>query len=401
MSTDDSPPPRTVARVLIAVLVYNGREFVPRTISSLGRLADSTVSHHVDVVVLDDASPEEGWSDELAELCRSHGLGYYCSPRNLGIPRNMSLGLLLAEDRSYDFVVILNSDVIVPANMVDAMVAAAMSASDIGTVTAWSNASSIFSLPNETADDVLSDQAVVDAVSAELFDEFAATTLDLPTGVGFCLMISSSAMAAVGLFDPVFGRGYCEEVDWCCRAAAAGFRNVLALGTFVYHVGSATNRTAGLLAPGEETVTVNEDIIDQRHPGYRAELHAWTERAPLDPFVQRALARLVSTRARTAGYVLEASWLRRLDPDPSGDGRVRIAVDPDGVGPLVAAEVDGWRSVVPVGSDGILAAVSSFVGCRPDEVRIHDRGSVAERLAELATASGVPVIVRHRYPERV
>ncbi len=391
----------TRARVLIAVLVYNGREFVPRTLASLARLSDSTVDHDVDVVVLDDASPEPGWSDDLAVLCRSGGLGYYCSPRNLGIPRNMSLGLLLGEDRNYDFVVILNSDVVVPANMVDAMVAAATSALDIGTVTAWSNASSIFSLPNETADEVLGDQATVDAVSAELFDEFAAATLDLPTGVGFCLMIPASAIAAVGLLDPVFGRGYCEEVDWCRRAVAAGLRNVLALGTFVYHVGSATTRTAGLLAPGEKTVSVNEDIIDQRHPGYRAELQAWTERAPLDPFVEQALARLVSTRARTAGYVLEASWLRRREVDPVGDARVRISVDPDGVGPLVEAEVDGWRSVVPVGPEGILAAVSTFVGCRPDEVRIHDRGSVSERLAELATESGVPVVVRHRYPERV
>ena len=391
----------TRARVLIAVLVYNGRAFVPRTIASLARLSGTTVDHDVDVVVLDDASPEPGWSEELAELCRTGGLGYYCTPRNLGIPRNMSLGLLLAEDRNYDFVVILNSDVIVPANMVNAMVAAATSASDIGTVTAWSNSSSIFSLPNETADDVLGDQAAVDAVSAELFDEFGMTTLGLPTGVGFCLMIPTSAVAAVGLFDPVFGRGYCEEVDWCRRAVEAGLRNVLALGTFVYHVGSATTRTAGLLAPGEKTVSVHEDIIDQRHPGYRAELHAWTERAPLVPFVERALARLVSTRARTSGYVLEASWLRRRKLDPAGDPRVRIAVDPDGVGPLVEAEVDGWRSVVPVGPDGILAAVSTFVGRRPDEVRIHDRGSVAERLAHLATESGVPVAVRHRYPERV
>jgi GT2 family glycosyltransferase len=391
----------TRSRVLIAVLVYNGRAFVPRTLDSLAHLKASTVDHDVDVVVLDDASPEPGWTEELALLSRERGLGFYTSPRNLGIPRNMSLGLMLAEDESYNYVVILNSDVVVPANMVDAMVAAATSGPDIGTVTAWSNSSSIFSLPNEMADDVLSDQRVVDAVSAELRDEFGSTVIDLPTGVGMCLMIPTSVVREVGLFDPVFGRGYCEEVDWCRRAVAAGRRNVLALGTFVYHVGSATTRTAGLLAPGEKTVNVNEDIIDQRYPTYRAELQAWVDAGTLEPFVARGLARLVSTRARTDGHVLEASWLRRRGPDPSGDNRVRITVDPDGVGPLVEAEVDGWRSVIPVGPEGILAAVSAFVGCRPEEVRIHDRGPVAERLAELAAESGVPVVVRYRYPERV
>ena len=123
------------------------------------------------------------------------------------------------------------------------------------------------------------------------------------------------------------------------------------------------------------------------------------------PLVERALARLVSARARSKGYVVEASWLRRSPVDEVVDGaldeRVRISVDPDGVGPLVEATVDGWRSVVPIGDDGILAGVSAFVGCRPDEVRIHDRGTVAERLAQLAGEAGVPVVVRHRYPERV
>lgn len=397
------------ARVLIAVLVYNGREFVPRTLDSLAALAGSTtqhdVHHDVDVVVLDDASPEPGWSEELATLCTERAIGYYCSPRNLGIPRNMSLGLMLAEDQSYDYVVILNSDVIVPANMVDVMVAAVQATHDVGTATAWSNASSIFSLPNELADEVLSEPAAVDAVSSELADEFGTEVLDLPVGVGFCLMIPIAAVAAVGLFDPVFGRGYCEEVDWCRRAVDAGLRNVLVPGAFVYHIGSATTRSAGLLAPGEKTVNVNEDIIDQRHPAYRAELQAWTDADPMRPLVERALARLVSSRARSKGYVVEASWLRRSSVsevvDGTVDDRVRISVDPDGVGALVEATVDGWRSVVPIGDDGILAGVSAFVGCRPDEVRIHDRGTVAERLAELAAEAGVPIVVRHRYPERV
>lgn len=387
-------------RVLVAVLVYNGRAFVPRTLTSLAALRTSTRHHDVDVVVLDDASPEPGWSDELASLSCQLELGYYCSPRNLGIPRNMNLGLLLAEDQGYDYVVILNSDVVVPGNMIDQMVAAAASASDIGTVTAWSNSASIFSIPNEVANDLFTDQVAVDDVSNELADAFGDEVLDLPVGVGFCLMIARETIAAVGLFDPVFGRGYCEEVDLCRRTVAVGLRNVLALGVFVFHMGSATTVDAGLLQPGEKTVHVNEDIIDQRHPDYRAELQAWVDDDRLAPALNRALARLVSSRARSAGYVLEASWLRR-QPVDGVDKRVRIAIDPDGVGPLVEALVDGWRTAIPVDEAGILAGVSSFVGCAPDEVRIHDRGLIAERLAQLCDDAGVSVVVRHRYPERV
>ena len=356
--------------------------------------------HQVDVVIFDDASPDPGWSQELAVLCSSLGVGYYCTPRNLGIPRNMNLGLLWAEQAGYDYVVILNSDVIVPLNMADAMVAAAECDPLIGSVTAWSNSVSIFSLPNIEPDTYLTESASVDAVSATVQREFGTQTIELPTGVGFCMMISRSAIAEVGLFDPVFGRGYCEEVDWCQRATERGLRNVLSPGAFVYHMGSATNREAGILAPGEQTVHTNEAIIDLRYPAYRAGLAAWSESKVIVPVVARGLARLISEAAQTHGYVVDASWLRR-SPEPSLDQRVRITINPDGPDPLVEAGVHGWRCPIPVGDDGILKAIAAFVGCQPTEVRLMDRGAIAQRLQAEADATGLPVAQLRRYPERV
>src|SRR5207248_9225574 len=81
-------------RVLLAVLVYNGQDFVPRCLESARRVMDHTDG--AGVLILDDCSPEPGWSDKLRELCDSLDIGYYRSPRNLGIPRNMNLGLLRA-----------------------------------------------------------------------------------------------------------------------------------------------------------------------------------------------------------------------------------------------------------------------------------------------------------------
>ena len=401
-TTTEHPVP--CRKVLIALLVYNGRSFVPRAVASAARLQsghrEASTLHHVDVVIFDDASPDPGWSEELAGLCSSLGVGYYCTPRNLGIPRNMNLGLLWAEKAGYDYVVILNSDVIVPLNMADAMVAAAESDPLIGSVTAWSNSASIFSLPNVEPDSFLTESASVDAVSATVHREFGKQTIDLPTGVGFCMMISRNAIAEVGLFDPVFGRGYCEEVDWCQRAAQQGLRNVLSPGAFVYHMGSATNREAGILAPGEQTVHTNEAIIDLRYPAYRAGLAAWSESKVIVPVVARGLARLISEAAQTHGYVVDASWLRR-SPEPSLDQRVRITINPDGPDPLVEAGVHGWRCPIPVGDDGILKAIAAFVGCQPTEVRLMDRGAIAQRLQAEADATGLPVAQLRRYPERV
>jgi GT2 family glycosyltransferase len=391
-------------RVLVALLVYNGRAFVPRAVESAARLqtisAQTVGTHTVDVVVFDDASPDPGWTAELGGLCASLQVGFYSTPRNLGIPRNMNLGLLRAEMAGYDYVVILNSDVIVPLNMVDAMVAVAVADPAIGSVTAWSNNVSIFSLPNDDSDHHLADAPTVDAVSEAMQSEFGTTAVDLPTGVGFCMMMSRHAIDEVGLFDPVFGRGYCEEVDWCQRAVQQGLRNVLSPGAFVFHMGSATNREAGILAPGEKTVHTNEAIIDLRYPAYRERLAAWSQSGAIEPVVARGLRRLVRDAAARHGYLVDASWLRR-SAEPSLDQRVRITINPDGPDPLVEARVGGWRCPITVNDHGILAAIAEFVGCAPTEVRLMDRGAIAERLQAEATAAGVAVASLRRYPERV
>jgi GT2 family glycosyltransferase len=402
--------PESRKSVLVALLVYNGRSFVPRTLESVAAMRDATIArgrNDIEVVIFDDASPDPGWSLQLADLCESHRLGYYCSPRNLGIPRNMTLAMLRAEAGNHDYVVLLNSDVIVPSNLVDAMVDAAVIAGNAGkpvaSITAWSNNASNFSLPNGDADRFLAHQHVVDQVSSTLADEFAGVAPELPVGMGFCFALSVAAMKSIGVMDPVFGRGYCEEVDWCCRATAAGWLHVLATNTFVYHMGSATTRLVGLLAPGEQTVQVNEAIIDDRHPDYRRRVAAWESSGGIEAEIDRALQRLVGDAARTRGYILEATWLPKNPTlaDATLEERAHIIVTPDGSGLLVEAVVDGFRTSIEVGADGILAAVASFVGIHPTEVRISDHGSVASQLEAAALAAGVRVERVVRYPERV
>jgi GT2 family glycosyltransferase len=407
--------PGAPARVLVALLVYGGREFTPAAVKSAAKMAAASTSL-VDVLILDDASPHPGWSEELRALCSECGVQYYRTPRNLGIPRNMNLGLLRAEAGRYDACVLLNSDVIVPLNMVDQLAEVAATDRRIASVTAWSNDVSVYSLPNSSPTE-LATQERVDAVSNSLADEFGASCVPLPVGVGFCLYLPRHAIAEVGIMDPVFGRGYAEEVDWCCRAVEAGMAHVLAPGVFVFHAGSATNKTEGLLRKGERSVQVNESIVDLRHGWYRDELTRWERAAPLDEPRARALRRLVTEAARSRGVVVEATWLHR--PRRADDSRVRVLVSPSGSGgqvgsglirsgPLarageaaVIAEVDGWSIDVPIGPDGVLGSVASLLGRRADEVRILERGPRSAELVVEAELSGVRLRDLARYPERV
>src|SRR5262245_61944304 len=153
------------ARVLLAVLVYNGRDFVDPCLASAAGIAAGR--HDVDVLVIDDCSPEPGFSDEVEARASELGFMYYRSPRNLGIPRNMNLGLLKGMADDYDYVILANSDVVFPANLVTSLVAAAVASDDIvGSVTASSNSVSVFSVPNDGGDPRLSDRERVDWISS-------------------------------------------------------------------------------------------------------------------------------------------------------------------------------------------------------------------------------------------
>jgi GT2 family glycosyltransferase len=385
------------ARVLLAVLVYNGREFVPRCLESAAGQQGAS-EHDVDVLVLDDCSPEPGWSDELEELSAKLHIGYYRSPRNLGIPRNMNLGLLRGVAGGYDFVAILNSDLILPANFVPGILKVADANENVGTVTAWSNNASIYSLPNADAERYLASQEWTNWVSAAVANEFGPQGVEIPVGVGNCLLVPTPVVTQVGLFDPVYGRGYCEEVDFCLRCRSAGLRNLLAPNVFVYHKGNASTRLAGLLADGESTVEVHERIVDWRYPLYRSQVGAYLASSIPDTLLRNGLNRILIQAATEFGYAIEAGWLNRS----TDDNEVHFVMEPTGRPAQITAYFRGFT--IPVGlpaGAGILEGVRELMGGPPRRVAINDRGEHADDLVRAAGEAGLAIVNRVRYPERV
>lgn len=380
--------------MLVAVLVYGGRSFVPDCLSSAAGLR---VGHdEVDVVVLDDCSPDAGWSDELAATCDLLGLAYYRSPRNLGIPRNMNLALLLAQDGGYDHAIVVNSDVVLPMNLVRALVAVAETDERIGSVTAWSNNASAFSIPNHDASGLLRRQDTVDWISAELRARTGDVAVDLPTGVGFCLLLSVPAVRRVGLFDPLYGRGYCEEVDWSLRSRAAGYRAVLAPSAFVYHLGSGSTAGAGLVAAAETTVAEHERIIDLRYPSYRAEVADFVAAGVVARLAEEAARTIVVLAAQRWGYDVEVAWLA----PPADAARPRVVVPPGGADPVVGLEFCGFRHELGAAGGDVVAVIDAMIGVPPARVTLHDRGRHADAVST-AWGPAVPVHDRYRYPQRV
>ena len=379
------------SRVLLVITVYNGRAFVPRCIASAARL--EAVDFDIDVLVLDDKSPDPGWSEELESVCNANGVGYYCSPRNLGIPRNVNLGLLAAVEGDYTHVVIANSDVIFAKNSIAQLLSVCLADTTIGSATSWSNNVSIYSIRNEDPDANLADQEVVDWVGASLSGLYGSTAIDVPAGISFAIMMPVEAVRSVGLMDPVFGRGYCEETDWSIRSLANSFRLTLAPGAFVYHQGQGSNKEAGLVMAGHTSVPANEAIIDLRYPLFRSQVASFVASGILQELHKEGPREIVQQAGRQFGYVIQVGWFPRI----SAPDICHVLVNPSATSPTITATFRGFTTTIEPGSDAA-ASIRRFFGREPEGLDLLSRGPHSQ---QIAAALGHDGPIYPAYPERV
>lgn len=247
-----------------------------------------------------DASPEPELGAYLRAVAQTHAEVLLVeNSANLGFVGTVNDAMRRAMDcDDFQAVVLLNSDTEVSADWLDRLVAHAdASANRVATVTALSNNATICSFPKLGANEMPPGftTAQVDALAAKVN---AGMAVPVPTGVGFCMLITKDALTEVGLFDEdAFGRGYGEENDFCMRALRHGYKNLLALDVFVRHVGEVS--FADVSKPGK----VNADrIIRERYPDYHSQIGTFCAEDP--SFVARL--RLTFALWRTAGRPVRA-----------------------------------------------------------------------------------------------
>ncbi|HEX3549298.1 MAG TPA: glycosyltransferase [Candidatus Elarobacter sp.] len=296
-----------------------------------------------EIVVVDDASPDAALRAALDELAASGRIRLLRNDENLGFVRSVNRAMRLHRDRD---VVLLNSDTEVFGDWLDRLRAAA-AGERVGTVTPFSNNAEICSYPQVLRDN----PAPLEIGDAELDALFAAVnrgaTAELPTAIGFCMLIARACLAEIGPFDEArFGAGYGEENDFSLRAKAAGWRNVVAADVFVRHHGAVTfgESKSARVAAAWETVTA-------LHPSYAGDVERFIAFDPLAPLRRRVdVARvralggptfLLVTHNRGGGTERHVSDVsRRLALDGAG---VLIARSADGSGPIVRLESPGLQ----------------------------------------------------------
>ncbi|HKE01576.1 MAG TPA: glycosyltransferase family 2 protein, partial [Planctomycetota bacterium] len=248
-----APPPRVAA----LFVNYNSGEYVANAVSSLlaqrvgGKPAD------VELVVVDNASPErESDRPHLEKVRREHGATLLWSDRNEGYSGGMARAL--AASRA-PIVAAINPDVLFAESALERLLECLLSSPQVGMVgpCGYLDRDRLVYLPINalpTLDDEIARFRGRFSAEASLAYSIprarethrvnrAREPIDVGMLSGACMLLRRETVDRIGFFDPIYPLFY-EDGDLCRRVHGAGLRVVHVPGAPITHFVSRSVVTA-------------------------------------------------------------------------------------------------------------------------------------------------------------
>ena len=220
---------KTGPAVAIVILTYNQRELALECLDHLAGL--EYPADRLEIIVVDNNS-NDGTPQAIKERYRT--LSVLETGENLGYAGGNNVGLQHALEKGADYVLLLNQDAVVAPDMLPALLAVAEQEPRVGFL-----GPKVYHL--EEPQHLQSAGIMLDSClrphlrgEGELDRgqfEFVAECDALP---GCTLFTSRTVIEQIGMLDPRFFM-YHEEIDWCLRAKAAGFRNLYVPAARAWH----------------------------------------------------------------------------------------------------------------------------------------------------------------------
>ncbi len=219
-------PRRGRGLVSIVTLSWNAPQFTKMALESISRYT----SEPYEVIVVDNGSGPETLS-MLRAIDDPHVRVVY-NEKNRGFGGGNNDGIAIAKGER---IVVLNNDVIVTENWLDALLDPFDRMPSVGVTAPRSNK---IVGDQEVIDASYNDLEGMQAYARERTRRFAKRGFLTDRAIGFCLCIDRRVIEQIGGFDERFGMGNFEDDDLCIRIRAAGYEIYVADDCFIHHFGS-------------------------------------------------------------------------------------------------------------------------------------------------------------------
>lgn len=218
-------------KVSIIMPVLNQIEMTVQCVERIGRLTDAT---DYELIVINNGSTDgtRRYLDGLEDVVALH------CPSNIGVGPAWNLGIETARG---EYLCVINNDILVTPGWIDALL--------------W---------PFEQDERVwctgpLFTRGPVPRDFDLLAEFIAGSEPQLVAGgiVGFCFVLSRTAVDTLGLFDEQFETAWYEDTDYYCRLLASGHPPALVTNCLIHHYETRTARSE-LPKAGQEILARNE-----------------------------------------------------------------------------------------------------------------------------------------------
>ncbi len=216
--------------VSIVMLTYNQLDDTKLCVESLFK---HTTDVNYELIFVDNGSTKDDTISYLDGLKKEHkNIKTIYNKENLGFACANNQGIELAEG---DYVLLLNNDVILTDGWLSRMIQIAESDSKIGVVAPCTNHASgrqVVTFAGTEEDD-----EGIQKFAKETLLKKAGNWISVSRVIGFCMLIKREVLFKVGVLDEMFGPGGYEDYDYCMRVKHENFDIVIALDTFIFHIG--------------------------------------------------------------------------------------------------------------------------------------------------------------------
>ena len=272
----------TGTKVDIVVPVYNAEKSLPAFFASVQK-----TNIQFRLILIDDASDDMNTQKMLQQYAHTHeNVDLIRNSQNIGIVGSINRGLAMARNH----VVLLSANVELPQNWLERLISPIIKDPTIASATPFTNNGSLCGFPLSGKNNSVFNHIPVDQID-QLFREIRSIYTTIPAGAMFCMAMSQKAIREVGLLDQkTFGKGFGEDTDWCRRAVAVGFRNVMVENLYVCH----NTGNSYYAVDRRKRMQVNREKLLAKHPGLTEIMQNFTEEDPLGPIRSYVLCRLTS-----------------------------------------------------------------------------------------------------------
>ena len=249
----------------VVIPFYNGYQYLDPLFNSIEK-----TNMKYRLILIDDCSPDKRVNEYLKVYQKQHpGTVLIENEENLGFVRSVNKGLQYGRNH----VALVNTDVEVPEMWLERLMAPILKNDKVASSTPYTNAGTICSFPEIGEDNTLYHDFSLEAIDNE-FRMIKPRYAEMPSGVGFCMGMNRKALDLVGILDEEsFGKGYCEENDWCQRAIKSGMVNVHVENLYVYH----KHGGSFLSEDKKRYIEEHSKILRQKYPFYYQEVALFFE----------------------------------------------------------------------------------------------------------------------------